>query len=149
MTPEPVCTHEDHELFGITLFRQAVAAWQEAVTDALFEVTDPVTISQSISLTRELKRLVKLTAQWFEQHIYDNSGSYETTLRFLDCVYGDLMNEGRDDFIQHTDRERSWANPATYALWTAGVAWVYQQVMRIIRDDDTRLEKPVAVPVNA
>lgn len=148
MKPEPVST-EERELFGITIFRQAVAAWQDAVTAALYDLDDPISLGQALTFTHEHDRLVKLTAQWFEQHFTDEPGTYESTQHFLEVVYGNLMNEGRECFLHQTDGKNSWSNPETEALWMAGVGYIYLRVLRAIRDDDTRLRQSLEIPVNA
>ena len=149
MKQDPVCTTDDHELFGITIFRQAVAAWQDAVVAALYDLDHPITSEHALSMTNEVKRLVKLTAQWFEQHFCDQSGTFETTLQFLDVMHSDLLIEGRECFLLQTEGKSSWSNPETEALWTAGVNYIYLLVLRKIRDDDTNLRQTYEVPVKA
>lgn len=149
MKQEPECTPEDPEMFGITIMRQAVVAWQDAVVTALYDPGDPLTLGHALSLTREVKRLVRLLATWVEQHFYDEHGTHETAQHFLEAIHGDLLNEGRADFIKQTDKTGGWCNPETHALWTAGVTYIYLMTLRAIRDDDTRLRQSLEIPVNA
>jgi len=130
---------EEHEYFGITIMREAIAQFEDGVTQGLMDMDAPVQQGEALARVNEINRIVKLAAKWFELHISDSSGSYDMTLRFLKCVYSDLLAEGLEEFLKYGDK--SWGNPETSPLWSAGVTYVYLRMVQIIRKDSSALRK--------
>ena len=136
--------NEPSEYFGITLMREAIDLFEQGVIQGLTNPDDPMPAQEAWVRMNSVNRLVKLAATWFEQNLSDESGSYDLTLRFLKSVYSDLLAEGLEEFIKFCDKKKTWEDQDSAPLWSAGVTYVYLKMVRIIRDDDSKLRQTLS-----